>query len=54
MESYHLGHQGNKLCGRYVRKPNQPCVVSFMQVYQLPKVRIDRDQHPAIRFCERQ
>ena len=37
---------------RNVWKSNQSSMWNVMQVYQLPEVRIDRDQDSAVCFCE--
>ncbi len=52
MATYYLNHQSSSLLGRYVWKSHQSGMGNVMQIYQLPKVRIDRDQYPAIRFCK--
>ena len=52
MAIYYFNHQGNALLHGYVWQSNQSSMWNVVQMYQLPEVRIDRDQYPALCSCE--
>ena len=48
----HCGQQRDTLLRRYVRETNQSSMCAVMQIYQLPKVGIDRYHDSVLRFCQ--